>query len=145
MFWSITCWMFLHEFSCKFLALFFFLAYWPNAKLLLFLFVNRICLSSRDCWLIKPQDFFTPTTTSVSKSSGWKMDDGRQHENGRHKMEYYRGAHSLVNRMHRFSGLSVCLDLYYWSLDSLIGLDFACAVEYWFPASSKRAKCTSYE
>ncbi|KAJ1411878.1 GAGA-binding transcriptional activator [Sesbania bispinosa] len=25
------------------------------------------------------------------------MDDGRQHENGRHKMEYYRGAHSLWN------------------------------------------------
>ncbi|XP_061338866.1 protein BASIC PENTACYSTEINE4-like [Gastrolobium bilobum] len=25
------------------------------------------------------------------------MDDGRQHENSRHKMEYYRGAHSLWN------------------------------------------------
>lgn len=28
------------------------------------------------------------------------MDDGRHHENGRHKMDYYRGAHSLVIRKH---------------------------------------------
>lgn len=27
-----------------------------------------------------------------------KMDDGRQHENGRHKMDYYRGTASPVRR-----------------------------------------------
>lgn len=31
------------------------------------------------------------------------MDDGCQHENGRHKVDYYRGVHSPVNTMHKFS------------------------------------------
>jgi hypothetical protein len=46
------------------------------------------------------------TTASVAKSSGSKMDDDHQYENGRHKVEYYRGAHPPVNKMHRFSMLS---------------------------------------
>ncbi|KAF7834055.1 protein BASIC PENTACYSTEINE4-like [Senna tora] len=36
-----------------------------------------------------------PTSPSVAKSSGYKMDDSRQHENSRQKMDYYRGAPSL--------------------------------------------------
>lgn len=36
----------------------------------------------------------TPTSASIAKSFGCKMDDGRQHENGGHSMDYYRGAHS---------------------------------------------------
>lgn len=31
---------------------------------------------------------------------GCKMDDSRQHESGRHKVEYYRGTHSPVIGMH---------------------------------------------
>lgn len=70
------------------------------------------------------------------------MGDDRQHENGRHKMEYYRGARSPVNSMRRFSVLSV---FYLTLLDLLIGLVLKRSVGYGSPASSKGAKCTSYE
>lgn len=73
------------------------------------------------------------------------MNDDREYENGRHKMEYYRGAHSLVNRIHTYL---VCFLLFYLAvtlLDWLIGFDLKCAVEYGPPASSKGTKCPSYE
>lgn len=66
------------------------------------------------------------------------MDDGRQHENGKHKVDYYRGGHSTVTNWHflvrlgnSLFGLICNIDLFEWT-------EVIFAVEYDGPISSKR-------
>lgn len=66
-----------------------------------------------------------------------KMDDGRQHENGRHKMDYYRGAASPVRRKHVLP-CGVYSLLYYAIMDPFEWGRFDMCSGIWRPSSKRR-------
>lgn len=76
------------------------------------------------------------------------MDGGRQHENGRHKPDYFRGPHSPVMRKQQKlpNFLLISFLFLYASVPyNLNGIEMKCAVEYGAPASSKGTKCLGHE
>jgi hypothetical protein len=73
------------------------------------------------------------------------MDGGRQHENGRHKPDYYRGSHSPVMRKQQKLPNFLLISFLFLHAIVLNGIEMKCAVEYDAPASSKGTKCLSHE